>query len=595
MAYLNTSAIVTRIREVCEAATDSLRPVPVDRFTESYSQAQDVAQARRATVNPTYDVSITNGPNPHKSSPTEQSAIAIYDLEIRIDVIRAFDLTGTLDDAVRDEVLGLAVQDGDVLQQAFSTYGNLRSTSDDDDTGIVSGVMKYQGSSSDVRLSEGAGNMVAKTSHRFSMVAVADIAQFLPTSIPNMVAWWRADMGRSVVDAEVSGTASTWFSDAGTLAAYATQSATLADGTTGTVIKINGVAQALYPHCGQMTCTNYLYNSSTEFSVIAKAGTVHWLILASNAYAGEGVTFDLQNGVVGSAYGLATKSGSIEPMGNGWYRCTITVDNSYYCDTTHQTGYGAPWVGLSATNSMTGYVSSSSEYLYAYSPTVSQTNVSAWADQASGGTDFDLTAPATASLVEYVASVSSASNRPAMMWHGSSQQGLTYSTKADLALLHDGTGMTMYMVCLPYWSSGCLVNSSQGGTIGAGIGMYLAYTDRLRFVVTNSARSVVDFMGAPATYTAASPMWWIASHNHTDAPRAHLQTNMGSDASDFDYATPDAGASYSPLAFGRYADPNGHQGLQRMLIFEAGVYSSALSTSYKTLLINYIKARYGIA
>ena len=60
-------------------------------------------------------------------------------------------------------------------------------------------------------------------------------------------------------------------------------------------------------------------NVNDTFSIYLKKGTLNWaFILTSGATTAN---FDLQNGVVGS---LTSCSASIENVGNGWYRCSVT-------------------------------------------------------------------------------------------------------------------------------------------------------------------------------------------------------------------------------------------------------------------------------
>jgi hypothetical protein len=60
------------------------------------------------------------------------------------------------------------------------------------------------------------------------------------------------------------------------------------------------------------------------FSVYAKAGTLGWIRLRLASATSPSVYFDLVNGVVGSGGG----SGRIEAAGNGFYRCSIFVDQA---------------------------------------------------------------------------------------------------------------------------------------------------------------------------------------------------------------------------------------------------------------------------
>jgi hypothetical protein len=67
-------------------------------------------------------------------------------------------------------------------------------------------------------------------------------------------------------------------------------------------------------------------NGLQIFSVYAKAGTLNWIRLRVDHTSFSGTYFDIQNGEVGATVG--TSSTSIENVGNGWYRCSIVVDNN---------------------------------------------------------------------------------------------------------------------------------------------------------------------------------------------------------------------------------------------------------------------------
>lgn len=60
-------------------------------------------------------------------------------------------------------------------------------------------------------------------------------------------------------------------------------------------------------------------------SVYAKSGTLNWIRIIATGSSTASTWFDLQSGVVGSA-DFDTESSNIESVGDGWYRCSITVD-----------------------------------------------------------------------------------------------------------------------------------------------------------------------------------------------------------------------------------------------------------------------------
>ena len=63
------------------------------------------------------------------------------------------------------------------------------------------------------------------------------------------------------------------------------------------------------------------------FSVYAKSGTNNWVSLLVNGGGNPTAYFDLQNGVLGGSSGGVTNR-SIESVGNGWYRISITFNES---------------------------------------------------------------------------------------------------------------------------------------------------------------------------------------------------------------------------------------------------------------------------
>jgi hypothetical protein len=72
------------------------------------------------------------------------------------------------------------------------------------------------------------------------------------------------------------------------------------------------------------------------FSVYAKAGERTYMLMYHNV-SGQGRVFDLASGALGGVAGLGTPTTStITALGNGWYRCSITVtataaSNEFYC------------------------------------------------------------------------------------------------------------------------------------------------------------------------------------------------------------------------------------------------------------------------
>ena len=84
------------------------------------------------------------------------------------------------------------------------------------------------------------------------------------------------------------------------------------------------------------------------WSVYAKASTRSWIYLRIDRNGGTtpNAWFDLANGVVGTAETGLTSS--IQNVGNGWYRCVVTVD-------TATAASNSPLIGLSTGNGVLNY------------------------------------------------------------------------------------------------------------------------------------------------------------------------------------------------------------------------------------------------
>ena len=74
----------------------------------------------------------------------------------------------------------------------------------------------------------------------------------------------------------------------------------------------------------QRTDQSITANGVITFSVYAKAGSLNWISLRSDAPAVTQVFYDLSTGSIGSSFGDVIDS-SIEDVGGGWYRCSMTI------------------------------------------------------------------------------------------------------------------------------------------------------------------------------------------------------------------------------------------------------------------------------
>ena len=77
----------------------------------------------------------------------------------------------------------------------------------------------------------------------------------------------------------------------------------------------------------QRVVQSVAFNEVRTFSVYAKAGTLDWIRLRCLGGSSPDAYFDISNGVLGSTTGGSITS-NIEDAGNGFYRCSVAVDDN---------------------------------------------------------------------------------------------------------------------------------------------------------------------------------------------------------------------------------------------------------------------------
>ncbi len=170
MAYVAAAAIQKRVREVLQSAAGSLRTITAGTYLGEFPEGDSDMDSARATVVgarvEAQVLSVKRSP----SSPPVIGNLALYEMEWRVRVQRLLDRTSQIDDTLRDAVKALAFQDADVLAQALGFPGNLSTTTAGTATGIVSGLLSYVDSSSDIRGPVDDGASIIETDHRFTCV-----------------------------------------------------------------------------------------------------------------------------------------------------------------------------------------------------------------------------------------------------------------------------------------------------------------------------------------------------------------------------------------------------------------------------------------
>ena len=170
MAYVAASAIQTRVREVIQGASATLRAITPGTYLGDSPEGEDDAGKARATVEGARVEARCMSMSRSESMGTIMSNVALYETEWRVRVVRLLTRTSQINDATRDAVKALAMQDADVLCQGLGFPGNLSTTAAGTATGIVSGLFTYRDSSSDVRGPIDDGASIIETDHRFTAI-----------------------------------------------------------------------------------------------------------------------------------------------------------------------------------------------------------------------------------------------------------------------------------------------------------------------------------------------------------------------------------------------------------------------------------------
>lgn len=601
MAYINTDAILNRVRELCESAADSLRQIPVGRFEPSFWNVEESGKSRRALINPRYDIRISSGPSPHKSTPPVQSGIAIYDMEIEVLVSRQFNLIHKLLDADRDSIMGLAAMDADVLQQVFSIQDNLRtSVTTGEDTGIASGVMRFiSAEPGTIKLDESKGNMIIETVLKFSTVVVLDISPFDPADIPDMVFWQDGALGVTLVDAVPTYTTSAFVGGSANLTVSNPGNITLPSGSLGNPSRVTlASAAAALARCG-CNYTNYSYNTDTTVSLFVQSLTAQWFFMCFSEDGSRSVSFDVLNGVIGTTRGSGI-TGTIEAVNNGWYRCEVTGSNAY-----SDGGYTSFIVGMSDADSLSP-AGSTGQQLYVYPDSITQSNVSAWADQDATAPLVDFSAASGATQPQALSGVSGQGNgRQGIRWGGQIGQGFSHLPLSDFRFLHDGTGATlvvhMYIqdsVAItdpqtgPYTAFGLPVTSQLNSTnnVGIIISRERSPLGQWQVAVGNgTTRTFFTSAGSDSAYATRALL--VFRHDSSSSPMVSLRINGSTVASgNYGYA-PSAADPAGQLCILHDVPTSNRRGIGT--VFSQMAFSRYLSDTEVTQLEGYLSNRYG--
>lgn len=174
MSYIRAEAITTRLREVLEQSSGTMRSVPSSRFFGDLPEGLDMnEELRRAIENPRINANVT-GIRRSPASPPVNGNLTIYDFEVEVRIIRIMSTLEQLDDASLELMRSRAFEDVDVIRQALEYPGNLTTTDGGDVTDIASGMLRFvSGTVGEIKRMINDGAQQCETLVNFTGVAIA--------------------------------------------------------------------------------------------------------------------------------------------------------------------------------------------------------------------------------------------------------------------------------------------------------------------------------------------------------------------------------------------------------------------------------------
>lgn len=168
MTTIATSALLTRLREVLEDGYGSLRTIAAATYggnlPEDFTGQGDSVRSLGQPQVECLITKITRSP----SSPILKSNVALYELDVRVRIVRRMSADLAVSETARDAVKAAASTDADVITQALSWPGNLTTTQAGASTGVVSGMLSHRESSTTVSGVVEDGASIVETLHLFT-------------------------------------------------------------------------------------------------------------------------------------------------------------------------------------------------------------------------------------------------------------------------------------------------------------------------------------------------------------------------------------------------------------------------------------------
>lgn len=173
MAYIQAAAIITRIREVLEDGRGDLRTVTAGRFAGDLPEGLSIDAEHMRTVTGARCSADITAIRPSPASPPILGNLILYEIDVRVRVIRLITALEQTDDASHDALRALAISDVDIVRQALEYPNNLAATEAGATCDLVSGLLRYTGATQVVVGEIDSGAQTLETVHDFTGTAIS--------------------------------------------------------------------------------------------------------------------------------------------------------------------------------------------------------------------------------------------------------------------------------------------------------------------------------------------------------------------------------------------------------------------------------------
>jgi hypothetical protein len=222
--------------------------------------------------------------------------------------------------------------------------------------------------------------------------------------------------------------------------------------------------------------------------------------------------------------------------------------------------------------------------------TLNGSNLAALADQS--GNARDLAEATAGNQSPYSASDAAFGGHP-IMATGASTKGVQAATATPWRFLHDGTGMSVFLVARTRGPAGnrMLGTGHSAGTVFAGFTLIPWVSDNLLVSVGNGAADVISFATTASSYPSTVGHCVLLTYRSGVDPDCAVEIDGVAAGTGSELAAPAAGDPFGPFSLGY---PTNKAGGCDSDIAECALWNRVLSTPEKAQLRAYALARYGV-